>query len=72
MSDLVSSNDATTNMMWMVEQATKPGPNVNAVLRWKQAQKVFVFQKFLRFVSQDVVFVRLKQKKYIISKYFSA
>ena len=33
-SDPASSNDVTTNV-WMVELATKPGANVNAVPRWK-------------------------------------
>ena len=36
----------------MVELATKPGANVNAVLQWKLAQ-VSVAWKFLRFASQD-------------------
>ena len=40
-------------MVCMVELATKPGANVNAVLQWKVAQKVSVAWKFLRFASQD-------------------
>ena len=39
-------------MQRMVEQVTKPGTNMNAVLQWKQAQKMSVAQKFLRFASQ--------------------
>ena len=27
-------------MVWMVELATKPGANLNAVLQWKLAEKV--------------------------------
>ena len=37
----------------MVELATKPGENVNTVLRWKLAQRVSVAQKCLKFANQD-------------------
>ena len=53
MIDLANSSNAATNDVDGRMQVTKPGANVNAVLRWKQAQKVSVAQKFLRFLSQD-------------------
>ena len=53
MSDLANSSNAAANDVDGRIQVTKPGANVNAVLPWKQAQKVSVAQKFLRFSSQD-------------------
>ena len=53
MIDLANSSNAATNDVDGRMQVTKPGANVNAVLQWKQAQKVSVAQKFLRFLSQD-------------------
>ena len=48
-----------SEMMWMAEQVTKPGVNMNAILRLKQPQNVSVAQKLLRLVSQDFMVRRV-------------